>query len=369
MKSGRIFVLALFVLVSPVPGFGSETAPFVVEVINHVEEAPMGLPVVCDVRIRNISGIAQAVVAMELDLRFESWPADVEENDLPGGYHFDSPSELPPVFVDHGDDYAVSSDWFEVKRRWLRFPAVGRYSFRYFIHMGPTGERVKKMFNAPEEHWIGEASSKLLTVVVREPKGIDAEAFQAVCALAPERLAAKIPPAECFRMVWHPLKPTGAMELLLTKYLDSTYASYEIYRSFTRKWEGDADFYDRYSSPENLRRINAYARCDAGGHAAPEAKKSEETRGVDYLRCRDEWLQIALGNHPDTWFADEIRLMLAGGAYLLGEKDRCQSQLEGLIAKGRPYVAAKAQDLLDGMVEKHMLPSSSPKAGHIEGEQ
>lgn len=264
----------------------------------------------------------------------------------------------------------MSSGWSQTKHLGFRLPAVGRYTFRYFVHMGPTDERVKKMFNAPEEHWIGEVSSELLTVVVKEPEGLDAEAFQAVCALAPEKLVTKIPPAECYRMVWHPRNPTGARQLLFSKYLGSTYASYEIYRHFFNQYGfRSADFFQRASTPEGLVRIEGYTWCNA--HLQPEPAKESRVSltGEDYIRCRRDWLEVALENHPDTWFADDIRLMLAGDAYLLGEKERCRSLIEGLIAKGRPYAASSARGLLDGMVEKGMLPPAPPKSGFTEGEQ
>lgn len=94
MNRRFFFVLALLVLLSPVRPSGSETAPFVVVVIDHTEMALLGLPAVCDLEVRNVSGVEQAVVAMELDQRFESWPTGVEKNDLPGGSILILPANL-----------------------------------------------------------------------------------------------------------------------------------------------------------------------------------------------------------------------------------------------------------------------------------
>ncbi len=366
MKSRNIFIVLAFVtLLCSVRWARPEVvSPFVVEVIDYVEEVVLGLPIVCDVRVRNVSGEGQGVVAMELVQKFESWPNDVKERDLPGHSHWDSPSELPRVFYKPEDGFEVPPDWSQTKERVFRLPGPGRYSFRYVIRMGPTPVRVKKMFDAPEEHWIGEASSGLITVVVKEPEGLDAEALRAVCARAPQKLAQKIPPADCYRMSWFSREPTGTFQLLLTDYSESIYASYEIFKSHRNNWIWKLDFYEQ---PGNLSNIWGYTQCNSSAMPDRGMKESRKLIGKEYLRCQEQWLRIALENHPDTWFSDDIRLILAGDAYLLGDKERCRSLLEELIARGRPSVAGKARELLDGMIEKGMLPASTPKPGFAGG--
>ena len=166
--------------------------------------------------------------------------------------------------------------------------------------------------------------------------------------------------------LWDLPTPPGvddSPDLLLTEYLDSTYASYQIYQHYRKRWTGDAGFYLRWATQRNLNRIRDYGWCDASGNPNPGEKHTEKLVGAGFLRCRVQWLEIALENHPDIWFADDIRLTLAGDAYLLGDKDRCRSLLEELIVGGRPFVAGKARELLDGMIENGMLPAPTPKPG------
>ena len=73
------------------------------------------------------------------------------------------------------------------------------------------------------------------------------------------------------------------------------------------------------------------------------------------MTCRDHWLNTVLRNHPEIWFADEIRFKLAIDRYRLGESESSVAELEDLAEHGKPYVATKAGDLLSAMKAKGML--------------
>lgn len=81
--------------------------------------------------------------------------------------------------------------------------------------------------------------------------------------------------------------------------------------------------------------------------------------GRAYLEWKVGWFGRALKHHPDVWFADEMRFSRALDRYLLGDKDGCRVELEQLGAKGKPYVAEKAKELLAAMRAKGMLEEGS----------
>jgi hypothetical protein len=75
----------------------------------------------------------------------------------------------------------------------------------------------------------------------------------------------------------------------------------------------------------------------------------------ELVAWRDRWFASVLKDHPDIWFADDLRFNLALDHYLLGDKAGCEAALEELAASRRPYVAAKVEQLLEAMREKGML--------------
>ena len=81
-------------------------------------------------------------------------------------------------------------------------------------------------------------------------------------------------------------------------------------------------------------------------------------KGMDYIQWRIAWFNRILENHPDVWFADEVRFRLALDSYLMGEKARCRSLLETLSKDAQLYIAKKARALLDAILDRGLLEPS-----------
>ena len=356
MRTG-VFLLSIC-LAASVVDWGTSAAPFSIEVIDAPSHVFLGMPVVPQLRVKNTSGMEQALPFFSMTV----WMDLIESPEGPENWFPKERGFRREQRISSPEEGRKAPlEWKREFGHGFAPPCAGTYKFRFILSSKPSGRMGKLMGELPE-HWVGEVSTEPITVVVRKPEGIDGEAFDMVCRLRKEHGAHLADyPAGCYQMsVWPPGEPTGARTLLLTKYRDSIYASYEIYKSYRNNWIWSLDLYEQ---PGNLSSIWGYTQCDSSAMPDRGMKESRKLIGKEYLRCQEQWLQIALENHPDTWFSDDIRLILAGDAYLLGDKDRCRSLLEGLVAKGRPYVASMAQDLLDGMIEKDMLPAPTPKPG------
>jgi len=353
----RLFVLGFMVFLALGMcrfGLADEAEPFSIRVLDSPDAVLFGMPVIYQIEIANLTDRTQLLPRYSAMVRTEILQAPAEADQwLRHDKHLTEESR----FRYSEDDNPLPSHETLVIQRGFLPPVVGAYTLRVVLHIHETSPRAA-LAGESLDHWVGEIPSESIDIVVKEPSGIDAEAFNTVCALKPEYWPEPISPAGCYRTSWFPKHPTGARRLLLTKYLDSTYAAYEIFKQYGKRWRGDAGYYQRWATQENLNRIRDYGWCDASGNPNPGEKYTEKLVGTDFLRCRVQWLDIALENHPDTWFSDDIRLTLAGDAYLLGDKERCRSLLEEVITNGRPYAAGKARELLRDMQTKNMLPGS-----------
>ncbi len=141
---------------------------------------------------------------------------------------------------------------------------------------------------------------------------------------------------------------------LLRRFPTSTYAAYVIWQKYAKDWSQVET--DRavatLERPYPFRTV--LAPCDVTGLPAG----GQETRfgPTELFRCRVAWMERVLGHHPHVWFADEVRLRLALDRYRLDDKTACAAGLEALSEHARPYVAEKAQALLEAMQAKGMLP-------------
>ena len=217
----------------------------------------------------------------------------------------------------------------------LCLPGVGTYVVE--VVAGETIDSFKVISGEVFELWTGQSTSELIRVEVTTPKGIDKEAHDAFG-----------PNLEADSRHWIDI---------LQRFPGSTYAAYVILERYAKgvsntNVENRVDSIQRGPTNES-----GSGLCDWEGRL--DLSTQNRFSGFKYVRCRDAWVSLALKHHSDIWFADEIRLKLALDRYMLGDKDACSAGLEALADHARPYVAEKAQALLQAMQSKGMLPEAS----------
>ena len=140
----------------------------------------------------------------------------------------------------------------------------------------------------------------------------------------------------------------GRVELL-RRFPESTYAAYVV-------WKYSAKGILSMSVAKLVRYVEA-GTANLGNSVPDVTGTWRSFSGDAYLDWRDAWFEKVLKLHPDLWFADELRFVIALDRYLLGDKAACESMLEDLAEHGREDVAAKARELLSAMRAKGLLPA------------
>ena len=132
-------------------------------------------------------------------------------------------------------------------------------------------------------------------------------------------------------------------QMLLTNYPTSTYAAYLVYDRL--KGFASADF----ANPMFLRSLETGLFLS----------NSYPTEG-GWVWMKDEmnaawwskWAGIILKNHPDIWFADELRLKLAMNQVALKNYQAAEADFIKLSKEAKPYVAEKAGLFVQIMKQK-----------------
>ncbi len=211
-------------------------------------------------------------------------------------------------------------------------PGVGRY-----IVEGVVEETARSYRNADGKLlklWTGSVASPAVTIDVTEPEGIDKEAYEAFGG--------------------DPLDASGRFWDTLRRFPTSTYAAHVVWEQYA---QGAASV-DAEKEADSIERGPGHVHggtepCDREGRMS--STDNSALSGFSFVQCRDDWLGLVLDNHPNIWFADEMRLRLALDGCLLGDKSGCAAQLRDLAEHARPYVATKAGELLAAMQAKGML--------------
>jgi len=348
MRRLHVVWLALVVLMVP-SGAALAGGPFAVRVVDPVESTVLGLAVTARVEIRNVSGREQAFPFFGQGVRVEVVDAPRSASSL-----LESEGETATSrwarFVKEKKQ-VVPPDWRVGIQLGFRPPLVGEYAYRVVVRFPDTGKLARLAGEHPN-HWVGTIATRPIRVRVVEPQGVDAEAFRAILALGTTN-ARESEPARFWRaLAFEP----GAGKLLMTRYVESIYAASVIHRKYAGGWlragpERVFSVFDRGFESQKGR-----LRCRKDASADTLTFEERYFVGPEYVMCRDSWLEIALENHPEAWFADEIRWKLALDRYLLGDPAACAAGLEALAEHGRADVAVKARDLLSAMRAKGMLP-------------
>ena len=136
--------------------------------------------------------------------------------------------------------------------------------------------------------------------------------------------------------------------IILARHPASTYAGYVVYEASGAKGLMASDpTYVAQSIAEGSF-LNPGSVPDDTGQWK-DGWQSLTMEGV--LKWRQKWFDIILKNHPDIWFADELRLKKAVDQLALKNYQAGAADLEQLCATAKPEVAARAKVYL-GLIKQ-----------------
>lgn len=140
--------------------------------------------------------------------------------------------------------------------------------------------------------------------------------------------------------------PSGYRDLraeLLQKFPTSTYAAYVIYGRL-----GNFAYAD-FTDSKFIRSIETQSILS---NSYPTEAGWIWMKGEMNAAWWEKWVNLILKNHPDIWFADELKLKLAVNEIALKKYESGELALEKLAKEGKPNVAERAKELLKVMEEK-----------------
>jgi len=294
--------------------------PFEVTVLSYSEELPLGVLFRLSVEARNVSGNPVTVM-------FGDPPFFLEVVD-DAGKSVTQCEELVDLFQRAAKPSEVPPSWSSRRELLMCVNAPGEYRARVLMR----SSWVEPGASEGSRHaWKGTVASRTVGFRVVEPRGVDRQAYEAFNG-NPMPIVDR----------------SGTRGELLRRFSGSTYAAYVV-------WEYGA-------KGIALMPVESLISYVAGGtellgNSVPDASGSWRSyTGEAFLNWRDGWFDVILKNHPGIWLAGELRFTAALDRYLLGDKDACAVGLEELADHGKPYVAAKAGELLSAMRAKGMLP-------------
>ena len=132
-------------------------------------------------------------------------------------------------------------------------------------------------------------------------------------------------------------------QILLSKFPTSTYAAYVIYGRL-----GNFAYAD-FTDSKFIRSIETQSILS---NSCPTEAGWIWMKGEMNAAWWEKWVNLILKNHPDIWFADELKLRLAVNEIALKRYESGESALEKLAKEGKPNVAERAKELLKVMEEK-----------------
>ena len=74
--------------------------------------------------------------------------------------------------------------------------------------------------------------------------------------------------------------------------------------------------------------------------------------GEDAVKWREEWFGLVLKNHPDVWFADDLKFKQSCDQLLVNRENAGLCGLETLSTQARPEIAKKAKALVGLLKQK-----------------
>lgn len=346
----RTTVATVFLALTVMSGTVEGTELFAVFIFSAPDTIPLGAAGPCEDSRGFVEGWATFEIVVDVKLTTQE-PISI----LPAphwGYRYEDFSIYARAIDDRGvelpvcrpvgfDDTIVVGSGSPLPAGWEKrvsipvcVPGAGTYTIEAVV-----GETRDSFGNTKGERfvvWTGSVFSPRVTVEVTEPEGIDREAYDAFDG-----------------------DPMGSSQRhkgyadLLRNFPSSTYAAYVIWAKYAKDLAGAETerTVQGLAKPFPLTRV--LAPCDATG--APTGGGESRLDPTTFFRCQDAWMNLVLTNHPNIWFADEIRLKMALNRYRLGDKGGCAASLEDLAEHGQPCVASKAAEFLAAMRAAGML--------------
>jgi len=295
-------------------------ADFELRILSYPKEAVLSTPVPITAEITNVSGRAITVAyghggfTVSLDIRrsdgkplppysgpVAKWTDNFQRETIPVGWQQVRTLDAIPVPVENCE---------------LIVQAVLASHGPYFHY--DKGE--KSSFEA----WNGEVKSEEARIQIIEPSGVDKEAYDDFKGL-----------------------PLSHPQDLLAKFPASTYAGYAVCEPMRHIYEGDQDKF--------MRALELGSTLSAGSVLDDTGTSKNGFRsmgGKELAEWKAKWIGIVLKNHPDIWFADDIRLVRALDQIALKNYQAGAADLETLSKEAKPEVAARAKVYLELIKQK-----------------
>ncbi len=148
---------------------------------------------------------------------------------------------------------------------------------------------------------------------------------------------------------------------LLQKFPTSTYAAYAVCPP--NQWTSNTD-------PEKILKAIESGSYLSSGSVIDDTGKSKDgylyLGGKELVEYRTKWIGIVLKNHPDIWYADDLRLRLAVDQIALKNYKQGESDLRNLSEENKGEVAEKARRYLDLMKQKGWIKEEEVKTKEVD---
>jgi hypothetical protein len=313
-----------------------------------------GTPAEFELMVGNTSGKPLVLVGTTLK-------SALAEGGLPGGTLYDSsgkalscsgmsgglvvkgnkpPCETPTVVFPAGGEVIMHCGIYSQRSCPLRGVPPGNYTGKVIIEAqaceGGQARIIRQTLEIP--------------VTVEAPQGEDAAYLQCLDKAvneAPPKFSGPYQGA----LKWMEVSDSArvqSQQIALSQYPTSTYAAYVVYETSGAKGLMSSDpAYVCQSIAEGSFLSSGSVPDDTG--KCKDGWQSLTMEGV--LKWREKWFSIVLKNHPDIWFADELRLKKAVDQIALKNYQAGAADLEQLCSNAKPDVAKKARQYL-GLIKQ-----------------
>jgi len=214
---------------------------------------------------------------------------------------------------------------------------------------------------APITHfWKGFAKSNTVEITVVSPTGVDRQAYDTYLkpyATGKKRLLNSYTGRESVMVKGHSeIKGENLLNAILKRFPTSTYAACAVYGIMHGFMQGDENMFLR-SVERGTYLSNSYP--DDTGKSKDGWRSLQGDAAAAWW---SKWINIILTNHPDIWFADQLRLKRAVDQVALKNYQAGASDLEALSQEATPEIAQKAQKMLGMMRTKGWIKKEPPRS-------
>jgi hypothetical protein len=175
--------------------------------------------------------------------------------------------------------------------------------------------------------WEGDVASPEATVKVLAPTGLDEKAYKSTNGF-----------------------PLAKADIVLRDFPTSTYAAYVIY--------GKMVGFSTQDPSTLLGIIEGGDSYNSNGYPCGPGDSKEGGKWLKGQAAADwwaEWYDVILKNHPDIWFADEMRLKKAVDRISVKDYQAAETDLKALAQNPKSPSKDRAQQYLDLMKQKGLI--------------